>query len=192
MENAAWVGIDSLQAWRAWLDAHHEQANGVWVVTWKKHCGNKHVAYDDVVAEALCFGWVDSHQRKVDDDRTRLYVSPRRAGSPWSGTNKKRVAKLIREKRMHRAGLALIDQAKRDGSWTVYDDIEKEIEPPDLQQALDANPAARKHWQAFPRQARKNILWWIKSAKREETRRRRITRAVAEAAANRIANHPGQ
>lgn len=185
------VAVTSIADWRLWLEQHHEQDEGVWVVTFKKHCGDWYVAYEELVEEALCFGWVDSHNRKVDEDRTQLYISPRRKGSPWSASNKKRVQKLLREKRMQKPGQLKIDAAKKDGSWSVYDDIEKGLVPSDLKHALDKNVKARKHWGGFPKQVRKNILWWIKQAKKAETRQNRIEKTVSDAAQGRMANHPG-
>ncbi len=182
--------ITKREQWRNWLSKNYKRDQAVWLVTYKKYCGYSYVDYDTVVCEALCFGWVDSHTRRVDEDRTKLLFSPRREKSPWSATNKKRVKTLINEKRMEAAGMAKIKQAKKDGSGSIYDDIEKGIEPDDLKAALDSKPQARKHWNDFKKKVRKNILWWIKSARKEETRENRINKTVEMAVSRLMANHP--
>ena len=122
--------------------------------------------------------------------RTMLLVSPRKGGSSWSASNKKRVAGLVRQGLMTRAGQELIDAAKKDGSWHFLDDIEKLIEPADLTKALDTNKRARKYFDAFNASARKVILLWIKTAKRDDTRAKRISETVRLAAKNVKAAHP--
>lgn len=184
------VEIDSREALRAWLAQNHERTDGVWLVTYKKHCGDRHVPYDAVVEEVLCFGWIDSLPRKLDADRTMLFLSPRRPGSPWSGVNKKRIAALSNAGRIAPAGQAKIDAAVADGSWTLLDDVEDLVIPNDLAAALDAEPGARRHFEAFPDSSKKGILWWIKSAKRDATRAKRIRETATLAAQNVRANHP--
>ena len=184
------VQVTARAQWRAWLSENYTQADGIWLVTFKKHCGDRYVSYDAIVEEALCFGWVDSLPRKLDGDRTMLYISPRRQGSPWSRLNKQRVAKLLEQGLMTTAGQAKIDQAKADGSWTVYDEVEDLIIPADLAAALEANPTAKAYFQAFSDSAKKGILWWIKSAKRAATRQKRIDETVRLAAQNLKANQP--
>ncbi|MDX2118042.1 MAG: YdeI/OmpD-associated family protein [Planctomycetota bacterium] len=179
-------------AWRAWLARHHASCDGVWLVTLKVASGKPRVTYDDAVEEALCFGWVDSLPRKLDAERSMLLVTPRKKGSPWSGLNKRRVAKLKKAGLMEPAGLAAIERAKADGSWTLYDEIEALVIPPDLAAALNADANAARHFGAFPPSAKKGILWWLKSAKREATRAARIATIVAKAAENKRANLPGQ
>jgi uncharacterized protein YdeI (YjbR/CyaY-like superfamily) len=190
--NSVRVQVESRAEWRQWLAENHTQPDGIWLVTFKKHMWEKYLPYDDIVEEALCFGWVDSLPRKLDDDRTMLYISPRRKGSPWSRLNKTRVEALIAADLMTDAGMALIEQAKADGTWTIYDEVEDLIIPPDLAAALDANPQAKQHFTAFSDSSKKGILWWIKSAKRPATRQKRIDKTVALAEQNIKANHPRQ
>ena len=175
---------------RTWLAKHCTRPDGIWLVTFKKHCGDRHVPYDAIVEEALCFGWIDSLPRKLDDNRSMLFLSPRRAKSPWSRLNKTRVAELERARRMTSAGRVKIEQAKADGSWTVLDDVEDLIVPADLQRALDETPDAARHFKAFSDSSKKGILWWIKSAKRSATREKRIRETADLAAQNIKANHP--
>ena len=180
----------SRAALRRWLEKNHAAADPFWLVTFKKHTGRRHLPYDEVVDELLCFGWIDSRTRRLDEDRTMLYVCPRKPGSNWSASNKRRIAKLAKEGRLTPAGAACVDAAKRDGSWTFLDDVERLKVPPDLARALDDNPRARTRFDAFNASAKKIILYWIKSAKREETRAKRVAETVRLAAQNVRAAHP--
>lgn len=166
--------VRSRAAWRAWLAEHHATSQGVWAVTFKKGRG-PHVSYDDVVEEGLAFGWIDSKGRKLDEDRWRLLMTPRRPASKWSRPNKERIARLTEAGLMAPAGIAAVDAAKASGTWTALDLIEDLVEPDDLRAALDADPGARRHWDAFPRSAKRAILEWIAGAKRPETRGRRVS-----------------
>lgn len=175
---------------RRWLSGHHERRESFWLVTFKKHVAEFYIPYGDVVEELLCFGWVDARSRRLDDDRTMLLVAPRKPGSTWSAANKKRVARLAASERIHAAGQEKIDAAKKDGSWTFLDDVEQLIEPDDLRTALDASTRARRHYDAFSASAKKIILLWIKTAKRDETRAKRIAETVRLAVKNIKAAHP--
>lgn len=163
------------EAWRAWLHAHHGRERGVWLVTWRKGSGRPVLAYDDAVEEALCFGWVDSRPRSLDAQRTMLWFAPRRAGSGWSAPNKARIERMIAAGRMTEAGLAKVASARADGSWTALDAIEALEIPDDLRAALDALAGAAAQFDGFPRSARRGILEWIASARRPETRARRVS-----------------
>lgn len=141
-----------------------------------------------MVRELLCFGWIDSKGQRVDEDRTSLLVCPRRPGSGWSRVNKEHLELLRAQGRIRSAGQAAIERAVADGSWTKLDEVETLREPDDLSTALDTVPQARRHWDAFPRSARRALLEWIASAKTQPTRDRRITRTVEGAAVGRRAN----
>ncbi len=182
------VEITSRDGWRAWLSAHHQASPGVWGVIWKKTSGGPYVPYDDVVDEAIAFGWVDSLVRKLDDRRSQLLLTPRKPKSSWSRVNKDRVARLIAAGTMTEAGLAAVEIAKANGAWTALDAVEQLIEPDDLRAALDADPSARRHWDAFPRSTRRGILEWIGTAKKPETRARRVGETARLAADNVRAN----
>jgi uncharacterized protein YdeI (YjbR/CyaY-like superfamily) len=189
IEDNEWVSVASVAELRSWLEDHHTQPESAWLVTWKKSAAQeKHVSYEDLVRELLCFGWIDSKAMTVDDERSRILIAPRRAKSGWSRPNKIRVAELIESGRMQPAGLAVIEAAQASGSWTALDDVENLVEPPDLQAALDATPAARQYWDAFSRSAKRGILEWISTAKRDETRRKRVQETVELAAENRRAH----
>lgn len=176
-----------LAAWRTWLAAHHGRARGVWVATWRKPSGRVAVAYADLVEEAICFGWIDSTVNVLDDHRALQLMTPRKPKSSWTRLNRRRVAALEAEGRMSEAGRRAVEVARANGWWTIYDPIEDMVEPDDLAGALDATPAGRAAWDTFPPSARKQMLWWVATAGRPETRARRITRIVSEAAQGRRA-----
>lgn len=169
--------VTNLDELRAWLEENHQTSSGAWLVTWKKHTGDKHVAWADFVPELLCFGWIDGQARRVDADRSSVRITPRRKGSHWSAVNKRHLEKLEAEGRMRPAGHAAIEAAKADGSWTFLDDIEALVEPPDLVEALEGR---REPWEARPPSYRKLALFQLKSAKRPATRARRLAKLLAE------------
>lgn len=181
------VEVRSREELRAWLAANHERDQGVWLIHYKKH-SEHHVPYMDFVEELLCFGWIDSLVRRVDEDRSMRLMTPRKVGSIWSQINKKAVKRLERDGRMTDAGRAVIERAKTDGSWTLYDEIEAVVVPDDLAKALKAK--AREAWDGFSDSSKKPILWWIKSAKTEATRAKRIARTAERAAVGLRANFP--
>ncbi|MGA8208672.1 MAG: YdeI/OmpD-associated family protein [Nocardioidaceae bacterium] len=182
------VEVTSREQARDWFAAHHADTTAVWLVTYKKGRG-PHVGYDDLVEEALCVGWVDTQGRRVDDERTSLRLTPRRARSAWSRSNKDRVTRLRAAGLMRPAGEAVVAQAVANGCWTALDEVEALVEPVDLRAALDAVPAARTQWQAFPPTARRALLEWISVARTAPTRERRVQITVSEAAEGRRANH---
>ena len=153
-DSYAQLAVETRAQWRDWLARHHATSPGVWLVTWKKASGRPYLAYDDIVEEALAFGWVDSQPRTVDDLRSARLLTPRKPGSNWSRLNKQRVERLTAAGRMQPAGLAAVAAAKVNGRWTALDQAETLAEPDDLAAALDADPAARRHWLArMPRAA---------------------------------------
>lgn len=188
MKNFEQVDVTSREQWRSWLATHHKQLESIWLVTYKKHTGDRYLPYNSIVEEALCFGWIDSLPRKLDADRTMLLLSPRRAQSPWSKLNKERVAQMMEQGFMTPAGLAKIERAKVDGSWTFLDEVEALIIPNDLATVLAQSPQATKYFEAFSPSAQKRILQWIKRAKRTATRQTRIAKTVELAAQNIKAN----
>lgn len=183
------VQIESASDLRHWLDQNHMQPDSIWLVTYKKICPDKYVSYDQIVDEAICFGWIDSLPRKLDDERTMLLLSPRKPGSAWSAVNKDRVKRMQAAGKMHHAGTRAVAAAKQDGSWDFLNDVDALIEPDDLARGLDDNPAARANFDRFSKSSRRGILEWIKQAKRPETRARRIADTVTKAAKGIKANH---
>lgn len=178
------VEVSDRAAWRAWLRRHHARSTGIWLVTFKQHVTGRHLPYAAIVEEALCFGWIDSVPRKLDADRTMLYLSPRKPRSVWSAANKARVAQLIAAKRMATAGSRKIEAAKADGSWYALDAVEALDVPTDLAKALKERPAALAHFNAWPRGARKQVLQRLHDARTPATRARRIAEAVVMAERN--------
>lgn len=169
---------------REWLAANHAGSEGVWLVTHKKSSDGPYVAMADIINELIAYGWVDSVQRRVDDDRSKLQITPRKPKSNWSKRNKERAERLIAAGRMAPPGMAMVELAKETGAWNALDAVERLEEPDDLRTALDADPAARTHFDAFPPSSRRAILEWITSAKRETTRTARITETVELASEN--------
>lgn len=161
-------------AWRAWLAANHATATGVWAVTYRRTAAKPVVGYDDLVEEALCFGWIDSQTGKLDDERTMLRFTPRKRGSAWSRSNKERVERLIAAGSITPAGLRVIEAARDDGSWDALNDVDDLVVPDDLAAALAGNAAAARGFAAMSASMQKPMLFWVASAKRPETRARRI------------------
>ena len=174
--------------WRRWLTTHHATSGPVRVILRKKRSDVPGITYEEALEEALCFGWIDSRMDGLDEDRIRQRFSPRKPGGSWSASNKARVERLIAEGRMTEAGAAAIARAKRDGSWTVLDAVEALEVPEDLAAALAADPAAAAGFDASSPSARKQALYRIASAKRPETRARRIEETVRRARDDRRAD----
>jgi len=144
----------------------------VWLVTYKAATGRARLAYEDSIPDALCYGWIDSVNKPLDDERTGLLFTPRRPGSGWSRTNKVRIALLLKEGRMQPAGLAKIAAAKRDGSWTLLDSVEAMQVPNDLRRALGV--AGLRRFEALTPGRKKEHLRMLVTAKRPETRAKRV------------------
>jgi uncharacterized protein YdeI (YjbR/CyaY-like superfamily) len=180
--------ITTRDQWRDWLTANHRQTDSVWVVTCKAGASRPRVPYDDLVEEALAFGWIDSLPRKLDAERTMLLMSPRKPGSNWSAVNKARIEKMTAAGLMHPAGLAKIELARADGSWTALDAVDRLDVPADLATAFDQRPGSAEAFAAFPPSTRRGILEWIGNAKRPETRAARIAETADKAARGERAN----
>jgi len=174
----------TLADWRAWLAANHARPEGVWLITYRPATGKTPFSYEQAVEEALCFGWIDGQANKLDDERTMLWFAPRRPGSGWARTNKARIERLIADGRMTPAGLAKIEAAQADGSWTLLDSVERLEVPDDLAAEFDKYPDARAHFDAFPPSARRMALAWIAMAKRPETRAKRVSETARLAQEN--------
>jgi uncharacterized protein YdeI (YjbR/CyaY-like superfamily) len=170
--------------WRAWLEANHATVKRVWLASWPKETGKPRLGYDDLVEEALCYGWVDSRAGKLPDGRTILLLTPRNSKSGWSRTNKVRIERLGRDGLLAAAGRAAVEEAKRNGSWTLLDRAEALELPDDLGAALAANAEAKRNYEAFPPGAKKAIITWVDTAKRPETRAKRVAETVRLAAQN--------
>lgn len=182
------VQVESRAELRQWLAENHERSEGVWLITFKKNVGDKYVSWDDIVEEVICFGWIDSLPRKLDQERSMLWIAPRKAGSNWSGRNKAVVARLETAGLLAPAGLAKIEAAQADGSWNALDGVENMDVPPDLTEALAQYTDAAANFEAFPRSVKRGILEWILNAKRPQTRQKRIEETARLAQDNIRAN----
>ena len=168
----------SRTAWRAWLDKNHAASTGIWLVFAKKHTGLPTLSYEDAVQEALCFGWIDSVLKSIDDRFHMQMFTPRKPKSAWSVTNKARLEKLMQAGVMAPAGLAAVEQAKKSGSWKKYASVDALTIPPELKKALDANPDAKKNWPTYTESARRSFLHMVNDAKRPETREKRVKQVI--------------
>jgi uncharacterized protein YdeI (YjbR/CyaY-like superfamily) len=171
------VEISSPAQLRDWLAANHAQRESVWLVTYKKHVESRYTATHDILDEILCFDWIDGLRRKLDDDRTKQLISPRRH-QVWAKTYKDRATKLIAEGRMQKTGYNAIDASKRDGLWNEMDDVDAVVVPPDLAGALQQLPSAKEWFDASAPSYRRNVLRWIKLAKTPATRAKRIAQTA--------------
>lgn len=173
------LSFDSEQAWEEWLAVNHSQADGLWLKIAKKASGIDSVTYDEALDVALCYGWIDGQKKKFDDQYWLQKFTPRRKNSPWSQRNRDLVAALIDAGRMRESGQAEIDRAKGDGRWEAAYPRASTIEvPDDLQAALDQNPAAKAFFATLKSADRYAVLYRVTTAKRAETRQKRIAQFV--------------
>ncbi len=158
-----------------WLEANHDSSDGIWLMLAKKGSSRSSVSYDEAVELGLCFGWIDGQARKLDDDFWLQRFTPRRKRSIWSQINRDKATELIRQGRIRPAGLAAIEAAKADGRWDrAYASSKNLTIPDDLRAQLDAHPDARAHFESLSATNRFAIVYRIESARRPETRTRRI------------------
>lgn len=175
--------------WRQWLTKNHRLEKSVWLIIYHKSSATPSVYYEEAVEEAICFGWIDSIAHKRDAESKYQFFAVRKPKSNWSKANRERAEKMIEKKQMKPAGQAMIDLAKKNGTWTALVDVQNSIIPPDLQQAFNKNKTAFKNFQAFPPSSKRIILEWILNAKKPETREQRIKQTVALAEKKIKANH---
>jgi uncharacterized protein YdeI (YjbR/CyaY-like superfamily) len=172
--------LNSRAEWRAWLAANHDKESEIWLVFYKKASGLPTLAYADTLDEALCFGWVDSLIKKIDDTKYARKFTPRKDDSKWSLVNKKRVQQLIKDGLMTDHGLKKVEAAKRSGLWdtpTQKPTLKFEM-PPEFSQALQENPRAAETYHNLAPTYQKQYLAWIITAKRQETKERRIAESI--------------
>jgi uncharacterized protein YdeI (YjbR/CyaY-like superfamily) len=163
---------------RDWLALHHLRPTGLWLVTWKKVAGARHLPYAEVVPECLAWGWIDSLPRKKDDLRSMLWIAPRKPGSNWSRVNKAHVATLEAQGLLTPAGRAAVNRAKADGTWDALDAVEDGVIPPDLAAAFAAAPGTAAVWDSWPRSVRRGALEILLNAKRPETRAAKVATII--------------
>jgi uncharacterized protein YdeI (YjbR/CyaY-like superfamily) len=177
--------------WRAWLEAHGATTTEIWLVMLKKHVPEPSITYDEAVEEALCFGWIDGILKRIDDRSHALRFTPRKPRSIWSDSNKERVARMVTEGRMTPAGFAVIEASKANGRWDAASSARLDAVPPDLEEALAADPVAAERWRTWAPSHRRQYVYWVLEAKRPETRAKRVAEVVRRAAAAIKPGEPG-
>ncbi len=175
--------------WRKWLDLNHEKKQAIWVIFYKKNAPKHNLTWSESVDEALCFGWIDSTKRTVDSTRYKQYFTKRKAKSNWSKVNKDKVRSLIDQGLMREAGYKSIEIAKENGSWTTLDGVEALIIPEDLKEELAKSQKAEDYFKTLSNSTKKMLLYWVVSAKRDETRQKRIIEIAANATREVLPEH---
>jgi uncharacterized protein YdeI (YjbR/CyaY-like superfamily) len=164
--------------WREWLQNNHHSSTGVYLIFYKVSSPFESMRWEDAVQVAICYGWIDSTVKNVDEHCRKQIFSPRKSKSVWSKLNKTYIEKLIAENLMHESGLAKIEIAKQNGSWTSLDAVEDLIIPEDLEKAFEQNQIAFENYKNFSPSYRKSYLYWLNQTKRAETRNNRITSII--------------
>ncbi len=172
----------SQQDWRRWLKKNHKSKQSVWLVYYKKKSSVPTITWSDAVDEALCFGWIDSKAKPLDDERFMQFFCKRKPNSVWSKINKTKVERLIGDGLMTKAGFDSIETAKQNGSWTILDDVEELRIPKDLVKAFKNQKGSKHYFLSLSKSVKKSLLQWIVLAKRPETRQKRIEEIVEQAA----------
>jgi uncharacterized protein YdeI (YjbR/CyaY-like superfamily) len=165
--------------WRKWLEENYDKEKEIWLIYFKKHTKKTRIPYDDAVEEALCFGWIDSIVKRIDNEKYMQKFTPRKSKSLWSEANKKRVKMMIDQGRMTEAGLNKIREARKSGSWTESTPIfDSRQVPEELKQAFSRNKKAYEFYRNLTPTYKKQYNWWIISATRKETRQKRVLKAI--------------
>lgn len=164
--------------WRAWLHDNHHSSTGIYLIFYKVSSANESMRWEEAVQVAICYGWIDSVVKKVDEERRKQLFTPRKTKSVWSKLNKTYIENLLKQNLIHQSGLAKIEIAKQNGSWESLDEVENLILPEDLKTAFEANKIAFKNYQTFSPSYRKSYLYWLNQAKRTETRASRIVTII--------------
>ncbi|MEL0457162.1 YdeI/OmpD-associated family protein [Flavobacteriaceae bacterium SZ-1-7] len=170
--------------WREWLHENHHSSTGIYLIFFKVEHENDSMRWEEAVKVALCYGWIDSTVKSLGNGKRRQYFTPRNEKSVWSALNKKYIEELITNELMHESGLKIIEIAKQNGSWAALDDVENGVIPEDLQIEFNKNTVAFNNYQNFAPSYRKSYLYWLNQAKREDTRKKRITQIIQLCADN--------
>jgi uncharacterized protein YdeI (YjbR/CyaY-like superfamily) len=185
MELGNALGFKNKSEWRKWLEKNYKKEKEAWLIHCKKHAGKIGIQLEEAVEEALCFGWIDDKLKRVDKDRFILRYSPRKANSVWSKLNRERAEKMMKAGKMTAAGLSIIEEAKKSGSWNkAYTSLKRDRIPPDLRRALAKDKRALDNFQSFANSYRNMYIYWITSAKTDEIRRKRIEKVVKKTLQN--------
>ncbi|WP_147677572.1 YdeI/OmpD-associated family protein [Algibacter pacificus] len=170
--------------WRKWLHENYKNYKGIHLIFYKVENKEASMRWEDAVKVALCYGWIDSTVKSLGNGKRRQYFSPRNPKSVWSALNKTYIETLLKENLMHNSGLKTIEIAKKNGSWTALDNVEKGIIPDELQRAFHKNPQAFENYNNFAPSYKKGYLYWLNQAKREATIKKRITEIIQLCANN--------
>ena len=171
--------------WRNWLEENHAEKDAIWVIFYRKKSPDHNMGWSESVDEALCFGWIDSTKKTIDSEKFKQYFSKRKPKSNWSKVNKDKVKTLIDKGLMQDAGYKSIATAKENGSWTILDSVEALILPEDLANEFSNFQGAHEFYDGLSNSAKKILLYWVISAKRKETRQKRVLE-IAENAGNNL------
>lgn len=161
--------------WRKWLKLNHNKKEAVWLIFYKNKSPNHNLTWSESVDEALCFGWIDSTKRTIDSEKYKQYFSKRKAKSNWSRINKEKVETLIDQGLMEEAGYNSIETAKENGFWTILDNVEALEIPEDLKEEFENHKGSLAYFEGLSKSEKKILLHWVISAKRKETRQKRVS-----------------
>ncbi len=175
----------SRQEWRQWLQENHASKQSVWLICYKMKSGKPTISWSEAVDEALCFGWIDSIRKPLDNERFIQFFGRRKPKGTWSKVNKEKIKQLIDGGLMTKAGFETIETAKQNGSWTILDTVEELEIPRDLEREFSVQPGSKDYFLSLSKSVRKRILQWVVLAKRPETRQNRINE-IAELAAKKL------
>jgi len=170
--------------WRKWLELNHNKKDAVWLIFYKIKSPNHNLGWSESVDEALCFGWIDSTKRTIDNEKYKQYFSKRKAKSNWSKINKEKVKTLIDQGLMQEEGYKSIEIAKENGSWTILDGVEALVIPEDLKEEFANYKGSFEYFDSLSKSIKKILLHWVVSAKRKETRQKRILEILENASNN--------
>jgi uncharacterized protein YdeI (YjbR/CyaY-like superfamily) len=179
LEEKEHLYFKNAQEWRNWLHDHHHSSTGVYLIFYLVTSAMKSMRWEEAVQVAICYGWIDSTVKRLDEERRRQMFTPRKDKSVWSKVNKIYIEKLIADNLMHESGLRKIEIAKQNGSWESLDHVEDLIMPKDLEAAFQKNKTAFENYTSFSKTYKKSYLYWLNQAKREETRHARIIEIIS-------------
>jgi len=167
--------------WRKWLSKNHLKEDSIWLIVYKKNSSSPNLSWSEAVDQALCFGWIDSTKKSIDGEKYMQYYCKRKPKSNWSKINKEKVKTLIEQGLMEEAGFKSIEVAKANGSWTILDQVEALVIPDDLKEAFTNHKGSMEYFDSLSKSIKKGLLYWVVSAKRLETRLKRIAEIVENA-----------
>ncbi|OIQ37620.1 MAG: hypothetical protein BM563_08080 [Bacteroidetes bacterium MedPE-SWsnd-G1] len=170
--------------WRKWLHENHKKSTGVYLIFYKVSSSKPSMRWEEAVKVALCYGWIDSTVKRLDNERRQQYFSPRKSKSVWSKLNKTYIKELTKEKLLQPSGIESIAIAKQNGSWDALNDVDNEVIPPLLLAAFKNNPIAFNNYKNFAPSYRRGYLYWLYAAKRETTQQKRILEIIKFCSSN--------